>query len=130
MVDAGSAISPSETAAGGVEQSASTMSKDPITDLQREWTAIARGLDDQSSTEGYVLQAYTGTRACVRVCAVAYPRATRHDIRWLSALQEQMLQNEHQAAIFVQQQVRKFFERQKHQLLALKAQADTTSKQQ
>lgn len=97
----GSAISPSETAAGGVEQSTSTMSKDPITDLQREWTAIARGLDDQSSTEG-----------------------------WLSALQEQMLQNEHQAAIFVQQQVRKFFERQKHQLLALKAQADTTSKQQ
>lgn len=56
MVDAGSAISPSETAAGGVEQSTSTMSKDPITDLQREWTAIARGLDDQSSTEGYVLQ--------------------------------------------------------------------------
>jgi hypothetical protein len=36
-----------------------------------------------------------------------------------------MLQNEHQAAIFAQQQVRKFFERQKHQLLALKAQADT-----
>ncbi len=57
VVEAGSAIWPSETAAGGVEQSTSTMSKDPITDLQREWTAIARGLDDPSSTEGYVLQA-------------------------------------------------------------------------
>ncbi len=68
-------------------------------------------------------------RACVCACVRSLTRATRRDIRWLSALQEQMLQNEHQAAIFVQQQVRKFFERQKHQLLALKAQADTSKQQ-
>jgi hypothetical protein len=36
--------------------------------------------------------------------------------RWLSICEEQVLENEHQAAIFVQRQMLRFLERQKAQL--------------
>lgn len=67
-------------------------STDPITELQQEWISIAQGLDDPAALDG-----------------------------WLSVLEEQHLEDEHQGAIFVQKQVHRFFERQKHQLLARQA---------
>jgi hypothetical protein len=72
------------------------MSTDPITDLQHEWIAIARGLDDHTSPEG-----------------------------WLSTLEGEMLENEHQGAIFVQKQMLKFLQLQKDQLRRQAASSST-----
>jgi hypothetical protein len=49
------------------------MSTDPITDLQHEWIAIARGLDDHTSPEGSVPLLSHSLHPCVRVC-VSYAR--------------------------------------------------------